>query len=263
MATLSNNLITIWNKLKSVYTAVSNDISGVETSLALKENVGNKSNELTSSLSQYPTSNAVNSAVEQIQVNLQNLADLIPYIKQTTGISTDDVMSQKAVTDAIQSAMGSAGVFHYMGAVTDATALPTQDVNDFDIYLNEDTGEFVFWVSDAWHTINESVDLTNYATNGEEESAIFDVTDDLLNLTTTNKGSLVGAINENKSRIDNNVTSISGLQSDLTGEISARTTQYSTLNSAINTNATNISNINTLIDLTSFESYILANPIEV
>ena len=263
MATLSNNLITIWNKLKSVHTAVSNDISGVETALALKENVGNKSNELKSSLSQYPTSNAVNSAVAQLQVNLQNLADLIPYIKQTIGDSTVDVMSQKAVTDAIQSAMGSAGIFHYKGAVTNVTELPTQNVADFDIYLKEDTGEFVFWVSDAWHTINESVDLTNYATNSQVSAKIFDITGDLLNLNVTNKGSLVGAINENKSRIDNNVTSISGLQSDLTGEISARTTQYSTLNSAINTNATNISNINTLIDLTSFESYILANPIEV
>ena len=51
MATLSNNLITIWNKLKSVQTAV----------------------------------------------------------------------------DTIQSAMGSAGVFHYMGAVANVTALPTQN----------------------------------------------------------------------------------------------------------------------------------------
>ena len=161
-----------------------NAVSNLQNNLNLKENIANKSNEIDDSVVLYPTNNAVNSAISQINNNLQNLSDLIPYITQSKGQSTTDIMSQKAVSEALD----------YLQTL----------IENIEYVDGEPTG-------------NPAIDLSEYAKNEQVHSAIFDVAGDLVDINTADKTSLVGAINENKNRIDNNVVSITGLQSDLSG----------------------------------------------
>jgi len=93
------------NGLQSQITGVTNDIAILENTLSLKEKVANKSNEIDDSTQLYPSNKAVQTElkvrdanIQQLATNLQNTADLIPYITQSKGNSTEDVMSQDAVT---------------------------------------------------------------------------------------------------------------------------------------------------------------------
>ena len=195
-------------------------INNLQNALVLKELLANKINEIVadSDLKFYNTANSVYEKFMQFATNLQNVSDLIPYISQARGNSTTDVMSQKAVSDALD-------------AIEQAVSLLAG-------------GEIEF----------PEIDLSGYATNEQVESAIFDVTEDLEQLDTTDKTSLVGVTNENHAKINNNINSIAGLQTDysnasqsivqvqndLATEVTNRTT-------AINTINTTIGNIHTLL----------------
>ena len=212
-ATHLTNKSYVDNSDQTLQTNINNEQLARENALLLKEDTINKVNEIVadSTLTKYNTAHSIYNKFSAVNINLQNLADAIPEISQSTGNSEEKVMSQKAVTDALSSS----GLFNYVGAVADATELPIEDNNNFDTYLLEDTNKLVFWLNEEWIPINESIDLTDYATNSEVETAIADITGKLSNLVTTDKTSLVGAINENKGRIDGNVSSISGLTTSI------------------------------------------------
>jgi len=212
------------NGLQSQITGVTNDIAILENTLSLKEKVANKSNEIDDSTQLYPSNKAVQTElkvrdanIQQLAINLQNTADLIPYITQSKGNSTEDVMSQDAVTKG----------FNYIESL-----------------MSVALGEIDF----------PEIDLSEYLTGSQVHSAIFDVTGDLLELETDDKTSLVGAINENKggidttnTRIDNNITSITGLQTDLSAEITNRTNADNTLQTQINTINAQLTGLETLL----------------
>ena len=247
MININSALITIWGKMKQlkddVFSAISglqgsisgeasareNAISGLQNSLDLKEDTLNKVNEIVSdpSLKQYLTTNSAFNKFGQYDATLQAVADSVPYVSQARGNSTTDVMSQKAVSDSLD-------------AIEQAVSLLAGSEIEF-----------------------PEIDLSGYATTQQVESAIFDVTGDLVQLDTTDKASLVSAINENKSRIDNNVLSISGMQMTISGMATDNTNAINGLQTQINTNKTKIANIEDAIDLTNFETYMLLNPINL
>ena len=171
-------------------------------------------------------------------------------------------MSQKAVTDAISSAAGVSGNLKPKGDVDTLGELPN-DANDGDLYYVKDEQVWYFYLNDAWYNMSNSVDLSEYSTTQQMHSAIEDITGELENLETTDTTSLVGAINENKIRIDNNTTSISGIATDLATESSTRSSAITGLNNKITTIEESLTNLNSIIDLTAFEEYVTENPIEV
>ena len=214
-------------------------VSSLQSNLTLKENVANKSNEIDNSTTLYPNNNAVKTELEILRDAVQEVADKQPYILQGKGDSTEDVMSQKAVTDAL-------ALLEYAIANIENT--------------NGGTIEF------------PEIDLSDYPTSAQMHSAIKDITGDLLDLETTNKESLTGAINENKNRIGNNVTSITGLQTEITGlsqgitdlqnaDYQTQIDNLNTKNTELKTNINNIKQFNTYEanDEASALEYSIAN----
>ena len=159
-------------------------INNLQNTLVLKEILANKINEIVedSELKFYNTANAVYNKFEILKTIQQNQADLIPYVKQGKGDSEEDVMSQKAVTL----------LFEYLETLI-------ENISD----------------SQGGTIELPDIDLSDYLTATQVHAAIKDITGDLINLLTANKLSLIGAINENHARINNNVDSIAGLQTDI------------------------------------------------
>jgi hypothetical protein len=194
-------------------------INNLQNALALKEVFANKINEIVadSDLKFYNTADSIYKKFLQIATNLQNVSDLIPYVSQSLtdvhGDPANNVPSLQLLNDALESIEGIAGVLHPKGKVDTESELPN-DASDGDLYLVLDTGVWMFWMLDNWYALNSVFDLSNYATNEQVEASILDKTGDLVNLDTTDKTSLVGATNENHARINNNVNSIAGLQTD-------------------------------------------------
>ena len=201
-------------------TAISDLELSLLSAIGQKENTANKSNEIDDSTTLYPNNKAVNTQLKILKSAVQEVHDNVPYILQGTGTSEDDVMSQKAVTDALialQNLIGTGG---------------------------GDTGGG-----------EGGVDLSNYLTSTQVHSAIMNITGNLVNLLTTNKMSLVGSINENQTNIANNISSItelqsqlldilediSNLQTDISAESSTRATADTTLQSNIDSVASDLS----------------------
>jgi hypothetical protein len=208
---VNSAFIFMWDKL----TGVKNSLS---SSITLKEDVGNKSNELNDSTSLYPSNKAVHTELSLIKNNLQTISDTIPYVKQGLGTSTKDVISQKGITDIIESITGLAS----KGDVENTADLPT-DANVGDMYFDKETDEWKYWNGEEWVVREGNPDLSKYATKVDVDGAIFDVTGDLVNLDTTDKTSIVNAINENVGRLDGQSGSIISVQSNLSAETTART----------------------------------------
>ena len=281
MIDLNNSLITIWGKIKQLKNDIFSDIaeiqtdlgaetlarenaiSGLSSSLLLKEDTLNKVNEIVSdaTLKKYNTAHSIYTALEQINATLQSLGKSIPYVLQALGDSETDVVSQKLFTEVIK---GLSSGIHYKDDVATQSELPEEPSNG-DLYHIIDTDKWVFWVTDSWKDFGGLADLSIYATSSQVHAAIFDVIGigGLETLITANQASIIGAINEVKGQTENNKTSISGLQSALSDEASTRSDSISGLASQVNTNKTDIANIKTELDLTLFENYMTLNPINL
>jgi hypothetical protein len=77
------------------------DLNSAKSNFLLKEEVANKSNEISDSSQLYPSNKSVYDSLKILDTAIQNVAKDIPYIQQGQGDSTKDVISQAGFTSEI------------------------------------------------------------------------------------------------------------------------------------------------------------------
>ena len=167
--TNSKNIATNTEKIEVVeadFEVLDSKIANFNNSLALKEDVANKSNEINDSTVLYPNNNAVNQLANIWDKALKDVQKLVPYVLQGLGDSEKDTISQATLTKKFEA------IIEMIEAGLGGIDLP-------------------------------DVDLTDYLTASQVHSAIRDITGLLEDLDTTNEMSLVGAINELLLKINN------------------------------------------------------------